>query len=372
MAYAHKSMVTVLAVLVLMATASTSRALGWPTEDSLNNGLDTLEGATDGRSGEIVDNLQNTFDLSQCRAESCNTLDGAIKCLKTDDILMSYLKPKNFFQPRSNLSTKNLSAPRAERIITWQEAMQRRRNPIQEITHDAALRRVQPTPIQTPSEQMETEASLDDTEESQKTYREVQTVITQVRPQTYKAFVRVAREHPHCMRNFCHKNCLSLVAIDSKSLKKQAAIFMKAVVPITIRGKTYSVRRLREMDDDYRMVLARDYLIDARNSTVTAQCLANDQRGILVRMLCSHCEETLHAERTDVNVTCTSFVPTRDATHDLKAKDLDEAYQERLGAVAQQQKEITDYALRYANSPGSWVDLPQLVSELNKAAEGLS
>ena len=272
--------------------------------------------------------LNQVLPFSPCTAENCKTDRGILECLRTGSF-GSYLFSERFFYKNEN------NQPVYRTISVVVEAKD---TPTNGGTNksDSYLKPVK-----------------------------VQKVIALMHPMAYKAFLKTMRKNPHCLRTFCHANCLRVTAIPSKAIKAQAALFSNAIVPLTIDGKTYSVDELKELDADQGKSLAMVYLLEARRSILSASCLGEDMNSVILRMICSQCPQVLPKSNSDLNVTCASFDPSQNVASAQQPQDSNPVIQIQLAASIITQSALTKRALGNTNNPAAMADLNQLTAQLN-------
>jgi hypothetical protein len=190
-------------------------------------------------------------------------------------------------------------------------------------------------------------------------------VIALVSSAAHKAFLKTINENPHCLRTFCHANCLKVSALSSKAIKAQSKIFSNAIVPLTIQGKTYSPSELKDLDKEKRKLLAIAYLLEARGSILSACCLGEDMSSITLRMICSQCPKVLDKTNSDLNVTCASFNAPQNVAYDQQPQDSDPQLQAQMAATIAAQDALVQKAIGNRNNPAASADLNHLTDQLN-------
>lgn len=283
-------------------------------------------------TGKIASRFHVAITKQACYANNCLDLRGLLSCWQTDPVFSTYLSEKRFFQ-------HNEAGLPMQRMIPIVVGTQTSSNE-EDLGSEAA-----PT---------------------------VQTVVTLIATNAYKAFQNFARQHPHCLKTFCNKNCLIVNRIPKQYVDRCAKTFSHAIVPVKIRGRIYSASRLRDMDNDTIQKLSNDYLLDGVNSVITGQCLAGNQDGSIMRMLCTQCAETLKDTVSRTNIACTSFDPKTEVALTTSDKDDNALYQQQLREAAQKQQESMTKALRFINNPAASIDIPALTNQLNSAVEQIA
>lgn len=309
--YLRKTKVTIF-ILNLLLFPYDSKA--WSPEQTINN----LQSSTE----KTAERFYGSFTNTACYPVNCSTIQGIVGCLKTNPKFEAYARPGRFFHNTTNGEILQVIVP---------------------VTIGLKLVR-------------------NEKDKSQDTYEKITVSVARniVSPTIYSAATRMVLQHPHCLQAFCKANCNMVYMVDEKSIAKQAQAFKNTLLPITVRGQTYSVSKLRDIDDEWRKLLARNYLIDGQNYARTVNCLRNDAQGALTRILCSQCPQS-EGKAFEQNPTCSDFDSSKVIGFNQRTAEERVLAQE----VSEQQQHLIEDAIKF----GMNINLGKLAADLNTTAE---